>query len=65
MDIKTFYDALGKVCREHGARTLACDDCPASSFCYTAPASVTEALVSGIIKAIQCERTGNERKERT
>lgn len=51
MEVKAFYDALGELCRAHGSRKLACDDCPASRFCYTAPASVTGEMLDAVIAA--------------
>ena len=52
MDVREFYAALGAVCVEHGERFQPCDGCPAYDFCYTAPGSVTEELLDGIMETL-------------
>lgn len=62
MDVREFYAALGAVCVEHGERFQPCDGCPAYDFCYTAPGSVTDALLDGII--LEIEQRGGKAHER-
>lgn len=57
MDVRLFFDALGRLCREqsndrdeHGVHD--CRECPALRICDTAPASIPGEILDSIIQTL-------------